>query len=143
MHLSRDDSTIEKLVKNLPNFLDTIKEFWEGAGDVAHIHVEDMHSSLKGVFGGDLFPAHNENFASKCGIYTDTIILPDPFMRSLDLFERWEPINCSDYYLIKHALNLLQYKDLACADVAPAYCCSFTRLHCYRERRKRLYCEAR
>jgi len=102
----------------LPNFLDTIKEFWEGAGDVAHIHVEDMHSSLKGVFGGDLFPAHNENFASKCGIYTDTIILPDPFMRSLDLFERWEPSNQA-YYLIKHALNLLQYKDLACADVDP------------------------
>lgn len=118
MHLSRDNSTIEELVKSLPNFLDTIKEFWEGAGDIAHIHVEDMHSSLKGVFGGDLFPAHSENLASKCGIYTDTIILPDPFMRSLDLFVRWEPENKA-YYFIKHALNLLQYKDLACADVDP------------------------
>jgi hypothetical protein len=117
-HLSSNSDAVDELVSNLPNFLDVLKEFWEGAGDVAHIHVEDMHSTLKGVFGGDLFPAHDENIASKCGIYTDTIILPDPFMRSLDLFERWEP-DQKAYYLIKHALNLLQYKDLACADVDP------------------------
>lgn len=118
VHLSRKNSTIEEFLQILPGFLDTIKEFWSGAGDVAHIHVEDMQCSLKGVFGGDLFPAHNENIASKCGIYTDTIILPDPFMRSLDLFEIWKPDDQA-YYFIKHALNLLQYKELACADVTP------------------------
>lgn len=117
-HLSSNSGAVDELVTNLPNFLNVLKEFWEGAGEVAHIHVEDMHSALKGVFGGDLFPAHNENIASKCGIYTDTIILPDPFMRSLDLFDRWEP-DQKAFYLIKHALNLLQYKDLACADVDP------------------------
>jgi len=117
-HLSSNSDAVDELVTNLPNFLDVLKEFWEGAGDIVHIHVEDMHSTLKGVFGGDLFPTHDENIASKCGIYTDTIILPDPFMRSLDLFERWEP-DQKAYYLIKHALNLLQYKDLACADVDP------------------------
>ena len=116
--LSRQNSTIEELTKNLPDFINTIREFWEGAGDVAHAHIEDMHTALKGVFGGDLFPSHSENMASKCGIYTDTIILPDPFMRSLDLFERWKPEQQA-YYLIKHALNLLQYKELACADVDP------------------------
>lgn len=117
-HISSNSSAVNELIANLPNFLGVLKEFWEGAGDVAHIHVEDMHGKLKGVFGGDLFPAHNENIASKCGIYTDTIILPDPFMRSLDLFERWEP-DKKAYYLIKHALNLLQYKELACAEVDP------------------------
>ncbi len=117
-HLSSNSGAVNELVTNLPNFLDALKGFWEGAGDVAHVHVEDMHSTLKGVFGGDLFPAHDENIASKCGIYTDTIILPDPFMRSLDLFEKWEPEQKA-YYLVKHALNLLQYKDLACADVDP------------------------
>ncbi len=118
MALSRQNSTIEELTKNLPDFLNSIREFWESAGDVAHAHVEDMHTALKGVFGGDLFPSHSENIASKCGIYTDTIILPDPFMRSLDLFDRWDPEHQA-YYLIKHALNLLQYKELACADVDP------------------------
>lgn len=119
LDISSDSSIMKDLVKTLPSFLDLIQEFWKSAGDVAQIHVEDMHSSLKGVFGGALFPAHNENLASKCGIYTDTIILPDPFMRSLDLFERWKP-NDKAYYLIKHSLNLLQYKDLACADIEPA-----------------------
>ena len=117
-HISSNISAVKELIAYLPNFLGVLKEFWENLGDVARIHVEDMHGMLKGVFGGDLFPSHNENIASKCGIYTDTIILPDPFMRSLDLFERWEP-NKKAYYLIKHALNLLQYKELACADMTP------------------------
>lgn len=77
-----------------------------------------MHGTLKGVFGGDLFPSHSENIASKCGIYTDTLILPDPFLRSKHLFELGSPERQA-YYLIKHALNLLQYKELACADITP------------------------
>ncbi|MDC1287385.1 hypothetical protein N8198_05825 [Gammaproteobacteria bacterium] len=118
MAMSRENSTIEEIISNLPKFLGTITEYWETIGDVAHAHVEDMHSTLKGVFGGDLFPAHDENIASKCGIYTDTIVLPDPFIRSLGLFERWGKENQA-YYFIKHALNLLQYKELACANVDP------------------------
>lgn len=118
MALSRDKSTIEELTKNLAGFLGTIDEFWSQTADAAHAHVEDMRDSLKGVFGGDLFPAHNENIASKCGIYTDTIILPDPFLRSKHLFDLGTP-GQQAYYLIKHGLNLLQYKELACADVTP------------------------
>jgi len=116
--LSRKTSTIEELTKNLPGFLETLQEFWTRAADAAHAHVEDMHDTLKGVFGGDLFPLHSENIASKCGLYTDTLILPDPFLRSKDLFKRWTP-DQQAYYLIKHGLNVLQYKELACADVSP------------------------
>jgi len=116
MALSRKPESINEITENLAEFLATIKEFWDQTAEAAHAHIEDMHSNLKGVFGGDLFPAHNENIASKCGIYTDTIILPDPFMRSLDLFDRWKPEEKA-YYLVKHALNILQYKDLACANV--------------------------
>lgn len=118
MALSRTQASIKELTKNLKGFLETINEFWSQTADVAHAHVEDMHGTLKGVFGGDLFPSHSENIASKCGIYTDTLILPDPFLRSRHLFEFGSPERQA-YYLIKHALNLLQYKDLACADVAP------------------------
>lgn len=116
--LSRTPDAVADLATNIPEFLATVEEFWRSAGPVAIAHVEDMHDSMKGVFGGDLFPSASENIASKCSIYTDTIILPDPYLRSRHMFE-----TLSDekrvYYLVKHALNILQYQQLACADVTP------------------------
>lgn len=116
--LSRTPATVAELTKDLPGFLSTIEEFWSSVGPIAIAHVEDMHDSLKGVFGGDLFPSADENIASKCGLYTDTLVLPDPYLRSKHIFER-STDEKKAYYLIKHALNLLQYKTLACADVTP------------------------
>lgn len=116
--LSRTPATVSELTSNLEDFLSTVEEFWSSAGPIAIAHVEDMHDSLKGVFGGDLFPSGSENIASKCGLYMDTIILPDPYLRSKHIFERSSDKRKA-YFLIKHALNLLQYKDLACADVTP------------------------
>ena len=113
---SGDQNNIAEITKNLDQFLEIVFEFWKQVGEAAQIHLQDMQNKLKGVFGGDLFPSHNENIASKCGIYTDTIILPDPFIRSKDLFNRWKASDQA-YYFMKHALNILQYKDLACADV--------------------------
>lgn len=116
--LSRTPSTVAELTKNLSGFLSAIEDFWTSAGPIAIAHVEDMHDSLKGVFGGDLFPSSSENIASKCGLYTDTLILPDPYLRSKHIFER-STDERKAYFLIKHALNLLQYKTLACADISP------------------------
>jgi hypothetical protein len=118
MALSSTSSSVEQLTRSLPEFLAFIKDFWAHAADAGTAHVEDMQGTLKGVFGGDLFPSHGESLASKCGIYLDTVILPDPFMRSLELFERWKP-DKQAYYLVKHGLNLLQYRELACAAVEP------------------------
>lgn len=103
------------LQKNIKLFLNEIIEFWKLHAEPAYIHVEDTHDSIKAIFGGDLFPAHNENIASKCGIYMDTIVLPCPFIRSKNLFDRWDK-NKQVYYLLKHALNILQYKILATAN---------------------------
>jgi len=114
--LSRKEETINSITSTIPEFVDVIVRFWEEVGEAASIHIEDMHDSLKGIFGGDLFPSHSENIASKCGIYTDTIVLPDPFLRSKDLFKLWPKENQA-YYFIKHAMNLLQYKKLACEDI--------------------------
>lgn len=110
------DASVKELTKNLEKFLEIINQFWEAVGEVAHIHVEDMHHNVKGIFGGDLFPVHDENIASKCGIYTDTIVLPDPFLRSNVVFKHYSLADKA-YYFMKHAMNILQYKDLACADV--------------------------
>jgi hypothetical protein len=116
--LSRTPSTIAELTRNLPEFLAAIEGYWTSAGPIAIAHVEDMHDVLKGVFGGDLFPSSEENIASKCSLYTDTLVLPDPFLRTKHIFERLGDERKA-YYLIKHALNLLQYRNLACADVTP------------------------
>lgn len=116
--LSRTPSTVAELIRNLPEFLAAIEGYWSAAGPIAIAHVEDMHEALKGVFGGDLFPSPDENIASKCSLYTDTLILPDPFLRTKHMFERLGDERKA-YYLVKHALNLLQYRSLACADVNP------------------------
>jgi hypothetical protein len=112
---SKKPETISEITKPIDDFMETIESFWNSCSDAAYAHVQDMHGAFRGVFGGDLFPSHSENIASKCGIYTDLIILPDPFLRSKDLFPRWEPDDKA-YYFMKHAMNLLQYKDLACSD---------------------------
>jgi hypothetical protein len=109
-----------KSSENLNNVIEPILEdlnnFWEITAETAYLHLEDDYKSIKAVFGGDLFPANNENIASKCGIYTDTIILPCPFIRSRHMFKIWDK-NQRVYYLVKHALNILQYRDLALAEV--------------------------
>lgn len=114
--LTKSQSSIEEFAKNIDGFLDVIYQFWDGMGDIAHIHVEDLQGNIKGIFGGDLFPSDNENIASKCGIYTDTIVLPDPFLRSKHIFSNYSTKD-KVFYFIKHAMNILQYKDLACAEL--------------------------
>lgn len=116
--ISRTPSAVAELMPGIDGFLAAIDEYWNSAGQVAIAHVEDMHDVLKGVYGGDLFPSSEENIASKCSLYTDTLVLPDPFLRTKHMFERLGEKRRA-YYLIKHALNLLQYRELACADVNP------------------------
>jgi hypothetical protein len=116
--LADDEKSRAELLGPHDKFLKTIEEFWNSAASAAHAHVEDMHSSAKGIFGGDLFPSHSENISSKCSIYLDTLVLPDPFLRSKFMFARWSDQRKA-YFLVKHALNLLQYRELACADVSP------------------------
>lgn len=116
MAVTQSQQSIKAVNASVDRFLAIIDEFWMEVGEVAHIHVEDMHNEVKGIFGGDLFPSAYENIASKCGIYMDTIVLPDPFLRSRLIFKKMGEKDRA-YYLIKHALNILQYKTLACADV--------------------------
>ncbi len=106
---------IDYLNEPIESLLKDLEEFWELTAESGYIHLEDDNDSIKAVFGGDLFPANNENIASKCGIYTDTIILPCPFIRSRHMFKVWDK-NQRVYYLLKHALNILQYKELVLAD---------------------------
>jgi hypothetical protein len=115
--LSLDEKSRSELLAKITQFLDAVEGFWVSAADAVQAHLEDMQES-KGVFGGDLFPSHSRNIASNCSIYLDTVVLPDPFIRSKALFSKWSDQRKA-YFLVKHALNLLQYRELACADVTP------------------------
>ena len=109
----KDINYIDIPIKQL---LKDIEDFWKLLSESAYIHLQDNHDSIKAVFGGDLFPSNDENIASKCGVYTDTIILPCPFIRSRFLFNRWNKQQ-RVYYLLKHGLNVLQYKELALTEL--------------------------
>lgn len=115
-HVAYGNSDIDFLDKAIIPLLNDFKEYWEVVSESGYIHLEDDYNSIKAVFGGDLFPQNNENIASKCGIYTDTIVLPCPFMRSQHLFKIWNKQE-RVYYLLKLALNILQYKNLALAEI--------------------------
>ncbi|EOD9423360.1 hypothetical protein ACJ5M9_005107 [Vibrio campbellii] len=111
---SQDHEKRAGLLKSIPEFLNHIRELWLSCGDVAWDHLEDMNT-LKLSHAGDLFPSYSHNIASKCGIYSDTIVLPCPFVRTLELYPMWDDQQ-KVYYLLKHALGVLAYKDLALAE---------------------------
>ena len=113
--LSTKADFVDNMFEQIPSFIDAILSFWKEVGDIGYWHLEDNHSNLTGVYGGDLFPTHDENIASKCGIYTDTIVLPDPYVRSQHIFELYSKEKAV-FFLIKHAMNILKYKNLACVE---------------------------
>ncbi|MTD94848.1 hypothetical protein GIW81_10945 [Hyphomicrobium sp. xq] len=116
--ISRSEQSRKEFLRALPDFMEAIEGFWAGMAGALHAHLEDMHGTMKCSYGGDIFPSHAENIASKCGLYADTIILPDPFLRSREIFANWSEEK-SVYYLVKNAMNVLQYRELALANVEP------------------------
>ena len=113
---SRNKDVVEYTASIIPDFVEILTSFWESSIEPAYAHLEDM-DQLKAIFGGDFFPSFKQNIAAKCGLYTDTIVLPDPFLRSGPMFAHWSQERRT-YYFIKHALNVLQYKSLALADLS-------------------------
>lgn len=76
----KDEESVERNHRIIEPFLLDIEEFWGSISESAKYHLEDT-SSLKGVFGGEIFPSYERNTASSSSLYLDTIILPDPFMK--------------------------------------------------------------
>lgn len=120
-HILADNITyggqdLTPLLDAVDHIIGELSEFWEAVAESGYTHLEDDNKSIKAVFGGDLFPAHGENIASKCGIYIDTIILPCPFIRTKPLFGKMDEKQ-RVYIFLKHAMNVLNYKELALANV--------------------------
>ncbi|MBO9124827.1 MULTISPECIES: hypothetical protein [unclassified Rhizobium] len=115
MALSRDVEAVTGINKQLPQFLEVLENFWRDAADAVHYHVQDLQGT-KAVYGGDLFPSYEQNLASSVGLYTDTIVLSDPFWHSRHVFDMASPER-RVYYFAKHAINVLGYRDMALADL--------------------------
>ena len=113
--LSTKADFVDDVYEQIPTFINALVSFWKEIGEIGYWHLEDNYSNITGVFGGDLFPTHDENIASKCGIYTDTIVLPDPYIRSMHIF-KYFPKEKAVFYFLKHAMNILKYKELACIE---------------------------
>ena len=109
--LSTKADFVDDVYEQIPTFINALVSFWKEIGEIGYWHLEDNYSNITGVFGGDLFPTHDENIASKCGIYTDTIVLPDPYIRSMHIF-KYFPKEKAVFYFLKHAMNILKYKEL-------------------------------
>ena len=116
-YFSRKEDFVKHFTSSLPDLMKYIYDFWESLGDAVSIHLED-EMNLKAAFGGDLFPSYTKNISSTCSLYIDTIILPCPLMRCANLINVWTPQEAT-YFLLKHCINALNYKELALATDFP------------------------
>ncbi|WP_339071193.1 hypothetical protein WIN67_10565 [Pseudomonas idahonensis] len=110
-----DANRVDDNIELIDEFTAEIVKFWKNIAEPTWIHVEDCIDS-KAIFTGELFPDGRSNLASSTGIYFDTTILPDPFLKIYSLFE-FMPKQERLQEIIRLALQVLQYKDLALAEV--------------------------
>jgi hypothetical protein len=111
-------SEVENVTNALPiidEFLEEIQSFWGNISEPTWIHLEDSIDS-KAVFTGELFPDGKSNIASSTGLYFDTTILPDPFLRIRPLLKVMSDKDIC-YDIIRLALQVLSYKELALAEL--------------------------
>jgi hypothetical protein len=115
--ISADSALVAEFTARVETFATGLEQFWEVHGPIVEAHLGDM-SSLKSVFGGDIFPSYTSNIACSVGLYVDTVVLPDPLSRLLTMRSTVAP---SELFrlTVKHALNALGYRELALADVNP------------------------
>ncbi len=106
-----DKSRVTEAIQVTDEFVSSILEFWENISEPTWIHLEDSSGS-KAVFSGELFPDGNSSVTSSTGIYFDTTILPDPFVKISPLLQfMGEEERC--YEVLRLGLQVLQYKELA------------------------------
>lgn len=115
--LASRPTAVRAFSEDSQEFFNGIREFWQYYGPIIEAHVRDI-KGLKSVFGGDIFPSYQKNIATSVGLYIDTLVVPDPLLRLSDFVGRMNPDRLL-FYTSKHALNALQYKDLALAEVDP------------------------
>ena len=111
---SSDQSRVSECLPVIDEFLEEINKFWENISDPTWIHLEDSVDS-KAVFTGELFPDGHSNLASSTGLYFDTTVLPDPFLKISPILQFMsDEERCCE--IIRLALQVLSYRSLALTD---------------------------
>jgi hypothetical protein len=106
-----DAAAVAAFAWRVEEFTNFLTEFWEYHGPIVEAHLNDLHS-LKSVFGGDLFPRYDSNIAYSVGLYMDTVVLPDPLSRILQMRSAIAPKELFRL-VVKHSLNALAYRELS------------------------------
>ncbi len=114
---ANDPKRVKLIDADVLEFLSAIEEFWAQTGLSALRHCEDLEG-LKGVFSSSLFPETGADIVARCGLYLDTICLPDPFLRIAAIAKHWTPEE-RVREVVRFGLKLLQYREAVLADVDP------------------------
>jgi hypothetical protein len=115
--ISRNKSFQEYFRENYELFKEGIRSFWIEYGSVVKLQLMEL-DCCKAIYGGDIFPVYGDNLFSPVGLYMDTIVLPDPLLKTLSTAQ-FMPVENALYYFSKHALAALAIKDLVLAEVSP------------------------
>lgn len=110
-----DDKRVAETIEVVDEFVSGTIEFWENISDPTWIHLEDSFDS-KAVFTGEIFPDGRSNVVSSTGIYFDTTVLPDPFLKMAPVLSHMDEQDRLTEVL-RLGLQVLQYRELAIADV--------------------------
>lgn len=111
-----DSKRVGESLQAIDEFVEGTREFWGNIADPTWIHLEDSQDT-KAVFTGEIFPDGRSNVVSSTGIYFDTTVLPDPFLKispvlaHMNEAERVEEV-------MRLGLQAMAYRDLALADLA-------------------------
>jgi hypothetical protein len=115
---SQDEEVVATFLADADELTSEIAGFWEAYAPVVLLHIQEL-DCLKSVFGGDIFPSYTANIACSAGLYVDTVILPDPLFKALHMLRRSMKPKHAFHFIIKHALNVMSYKELALVEVDP------------------------
>lgn len=105
---------VKETIQTIDNFVESVQEFWGNIADPTWIHLEDS-SAPQAIFTGEIFPDGQSNVVSSTGIYFDTTILPDPFLKIapvLPLMGEAERVQ----EILRLGLQAISYRELALAD---------------------------
>lgn len=110
-----DKQRVRDTIEIADEFVSNTLEFWENISEPTWIHLQDSFDT-KAVFTGEIFPDGKSNIVSSTGIYFDTTILPDPFVKMspvLALMDEQERLT----EILRLALQVLKYKEMALVDL--------------------------
>lgn len=109
-----EGSRVKETIHTIDNFVESVKEFWSNIADPTWIHLEDSQVP-QAIFTGEIFPDSQSNVVSSTGIYFDTTILPDPFLKIAPVLPLMGEVERVEE-ILRLGLQAISYRELAVAD---------------------------